>query len=154
MKDLSSVASDLSRGRDFNNNLDKYIRGMSSMYNGLAYIKLSMNYYTVYDMNKEQGSNADQLYSIMYSEFNDVVRRLLDKSLSVSDIEQFRQKIISTMDVVIAFIDRLRIYEHILNRVEYRFKDSDFDSSYYNTYLTNDLMHYILYHIHHKVSFY
>ncbi len=144
MKDLSSIASDLSRGRDFNNNLDKYIRGMSSMYNGLAYIKLSMNYYTVYDMNKEQGSNADQLYSIMYSEFNDVVRRLLDKSLSVSDIEQFRQKIISTMDVVIAFIDRLRIYEHILNRVEYRFKDSDFDSSYYNTYLTNDLMHYIL----------
>ena len=94
------------------------------MYNGLAYIKLSMNYYTVYDMNKEQGSNADQLYSIMYSEFNNVVRRLLDKSLSVSDIEQFRQKIISTMDVVIAFIDRLRIYEHILNRVEYRFKDS------------------------------
>ena len=84
MKDLSSVASDLSRGKDFNNNLDKYIRGMSSMYNGLAYIKLSMNYYTVYDMNKEQGSNADQLYIIMLSE-GFWINRCQFQTLSSSD---------------------------------------------------------------------
>jgi hypothetical protein len=124
-------------------NLDKYIRGISSMYNALAYIKLSMNYYTMYDMNREL-DETDELYDKMYDEFVEIVGRLLKGELDVPVIENFRQRIINVMDVVVAYIDRLRIYEHILNRVEYRFKDADFDKAYYNTYLTNDLMHYIL----------
>ena len=48
------------------------------------------------------------------------------------------------MESVTSFVDRLRIYEHALNRIEYRFRDDEFDKEYYNTYLTNDLMHYIL----------
>ena len=50
MKDLSSIASELSRGKNMEDNFDKYIKGISSMYNALGYIKLAMNYYTVYDM--------------------------------------------------------------------------------------------------------
>ena len=144
MKDLSSIASELSRGRNMEDNFDKYIKGISSMYNALGYIKLAMNYYTVYDMNRDQDGCNDEVYADMYSEFNSIVAELLAGKLTVSCIEDYRQRIIHVMDVVVAYIDRLRIYEHILNRIEYRFKDTAFDSSYYNTYLTNDLMHYIL----------
>ncbi|MGN0480786.1 MAG: hypothetical protein ACI4EV_04380, partial [Lachnospiraceae bacterium] len=34
--------------------------------------------------------------------------------------------------------------EYILNRVEYRFDEGEFDEDYYNSRFTNDLMHYIL----------
>ena len=48
------------------------------------------------------------------------------------------------MEVITAYVDRLRIYEHVLNRVEYRFNEGELDYDYYNTYMTNEIMHYIL----------
>ena len=50
MKNLNYVAQEISKGHNLGDNLSKYATGMASLYNGLAYIKLSMNYYTVYDM--------------------------------------------------------------------------------------------------------
>ena len=50
------------------------------------------------------------------------------------------------MSVVVSFVDQLRIYEYVFNRVEYQFRDKEeypFDKEYYNTYFTNDLIHYI-----------
>lgn len=143
MKDLNCIAADLSKGKHLDENLDKYIRGMASLYNGYAYIKLSMNYYTVYDMMRDDADHTD-VYTDVYRDFNDVISKLIAGEPAADEVVALRERIIADMDVVVAFIDRLRIYEHILNRVEYRFKDSDFDSTYYNTYFTNELMHYIL----------
>ena len=50
MKNLNYVAQEISKGHNLGDNLSKYATGMASLYNGLAYIKLSMNYYTVYDI--------------------------------------------------------------------------------------------------------
>ena len=50
MKDLYYVAQEISKQKNLKGNLLKYATGMASMYTGLAYMKLSMNYYTVYDM--------------------------------------------------------------------------------------------------------
>lgn len=140
MKDLNSITAELSKGKNVGENLDKYIKGISSMYNALAYVKLSMNYYTVYDMECRDG----EVHAEMYNQFNSIVSKLLCNTLGLSEIEDFRQRIIEVVDVVVAYIDVLRVYEHVLNRIEYRFKDTEFDSAYYNTYLTNALMHYIL----------
>jgi hypothetical protein len=48
------------------------------------------------------------------------------------------------MEVVTSYVDRIRIYEYVLNRIEYRFSEEEPDQAYYRTYLTNDLMQYIL----------
>ena len=37
-------------------------------------------------------------------------------------------------------LTKFKIYEYVLNRVEYRFKDDELDEEYYNTYMTNDIM--------------
>ena len=46
MKDLYYVAQEISKQKNLKGNLLKYATGMASMYTGLAYMKLSMNYYT------------------------------------------------------------------------------------------------------------
>lgn len=160
MKDLGYVSQEISKGKNLDVNLTKYGKGMSSMYHGLGYIKLSMNYYTVYDMIHEDGFSDSQFDGLM-NRFNDVVKyqvlplaqvdvagelpkEQLDKLTDISEIEGIRNDIISIMEVVTTFVDRLRIYEYVLNRIEYRFTEDTPDQEYYGMYLTNDLMHYIL----------
>lgn len=144
MKDLSYISREISKGKNLEQNLSKYGTAMSSMYNTLAYIKLSMNYYTVYDMQREECCKAKQ-YTDLLKRFHELVGEMLSGELkSVEKIEALRNDIIKVMEVVTAYVDHLRIYEYVLNRLEYRFKEDASDNEYYNTYMTNDLMHYIL----------
>ena len=47
MKNLGYIAGEITKGKNLSENLLKYGNGMCSMYNGLGFIKMSMNYYTV-----------------------------------------------------------------------------------------------------------
>ena len=50
MKNLGYIAGEITKGKNLSENLLKYGNGMCSMYNGLGFIKMSMNYYTVLDI--------------------------------------------------------------------------------------------------------
>ncbi len=144
MKAMNYISQEISKGKNLEFNLSKYATGMSSMYNTLGYIKLSMNYYTAYDCQREELCK-ESLYIRHIAEFHGLIGELLDNNLkSVEPVEKLRNELTEVMEVVTAYVDRLRIFEYVLNRVEYRFLDKKFDETYYNTYLTNDLMHYIL----------
>ncbi len=144
MKAMNYISQEISKGKNLELNLSKYGTGMSSMYHTLGYIKLSMNYYTAYDCQREELCK-DSLYTKHIKEFHSLIGELLDNNLkSAAAVEALRNDITKIMEVVTAYVDRLRIFEYVLNRVEYRFIDKDFDETYYNTYLTNDLIHYIL----------
>ena len=41
MKNLGYIASEITKGKNLSDNLVKYGKGLSSLYNGLAYIKMS-----------------------------------------------------------------------------------------------------------------
>lgn len=143
MKDLNYISQEILKGRNLKENLNKYATGIASLYNGLAYIKLSMNYYTVYDMLKEK-EFSDEEYLKLFDEFNSIIDEILNGKWNIDKIGAIRDKIISIMEVVTDYVDCLRIYEYVLNRIEHRFLEQDLDEEYYGTYLTNDIMHYIL----------
>lgn len=143
MKDLNYISQEILKGRNLKENLNKYATGIASLYNGLAYIKLSMNYYTVYDMLKEK-EFSDEEYLKLFDEFNSIIDEILNGKWNIDKIDAIRDKIISIMEVVTDYVDCLRIYEYVLNRIEHRFSEQDLDEEYYGTYLTNDIMHYIL----------
>lgn len=143
MKDLNYISQEILKGRNLKENLNKYATGIASLYNGLTYIKLSMNYYTVYDMLKEK-EFSDEEYLKLFDEFNSIIDEILNGKWNIDKIGAIRDKIISIMEVVTDYVDCLRIYEYVLNRIEHRFSEQDLDEEYYGTYLTNDIMHYIL----------
>lgn len=144
MKALNYISQEISKGKNLSPNLSKYGTSMASMYNTLAYIKLSMNYYTVYDCQLEE-SCKDSVYEKYLTELHGLIGDLLSDNLKGTEkISALRDELTGVMEVVTSYVDRLRIYEYVLNRVEYRFKGGEFDDEYYNTYLTNDLIHYIL----------
>lgn len=147
MKNLGYIASEITKGKHLEENLFKYGKGLASLYNGLAYIKMAMNYYTILSMIKDNEIN-DELFLEMFQDVNEVIElssigsSVADKSVLVEKIENLRNKLIRVMESITDYADKFRIYEHVLNRVEYRFDDSKFDEEYYNTYMTNDIMHY------------
>lgn len=144
MKDLYYVAQEITKGKNLSTNLLKYATGMSSMYRGLGFIKLSMNYYTIYDMLQESPCD-NELFKSLFARFNAVLDRLISEDADdCTEIENIRNEIIGIMEVVTQYVDRFRIYEYVLNRVEHRFDGQEPDEEYYGMYLTNDLMHYIL----------
>lgn len=160
MKDLGYVSQEISKGKNLDVNLTRYSTGLSSMYHGLGFIKLSMNYYTVYDIIKEDGF-TDSQYDGILNRFNQVISNQIIplaqlntddeeyeeklKNLTATErIDEIRNDIIKIMEVVTTFVDRLRIFEYVLNRIEYRFTEDTPDKEYYGMYLTNDIMHYIL----------
>ena len=53
MKNLGYIAGEITKGKNLSENLLKYGNGMCSMYNGLGFIKMSMNYYTVLDIARD-----------------------------------------------------------------------------------------------------
>ena len=148
MKNLGYIASEITKGKNLTENLEKYGKGLSSLYNGLAYIKLSMNYYTILNMIKDNEIDDEQFLA-MFEKVNEVIElssigsSIADKAVLTEKIDAVRNEFISIMESVTDYVDKFRIYEHVLNRVEYRFRDDAFDSEYYNTYMTNDIMHYI-----------
>lgn len=156
MKDLNYISHEITKKRNLEVNLERYSTGMASLYNGLAYIKLSMNYYTVYDMQRD-GLCEDDCLKEMLARFHDMAGVLLSGRLKEEQAAGFRDEVIAVMEVVTAYVDRFRIYEYVLNRIEHRFLEGEPDRAYYDTHLTNDLMHYILSDkdnvvIHNKIS--
>lgn len=146
MKNLSYIAEEISKGKDLSINLEKYGRGMSSMYECLGLVKMSMNYFTLLDLARD--FDKDEIVVKAVDKLNSLIGMYIEEaSEDVKGIEEFlslRNEMISIMEIVTAYIDRLRIYEHVLNRVEFKFSDNDLDEHYYNTDMTNDIMHYIL----------
>lgn len=144
MKDLSYISQEINKGHNLSMNLEKYATGMSAMYQGLAYIKFSMNYYTVFDMLREKSGSRPELEAMM-KDLHEIVASsvLKQEQTEITRIDSLRNEIISVMETITSYVDRLRIYEYVLNRVEHHFSGQELDEEYYGMYLTNDLMHYI-----------
>lgn len=144
MKDFNHISREITKGKNLALNLDKYAASMASLYNGLAYIKLSMNYCVMYEMQQEDPV-CDAQFETLLTRFNEMIGcALKETAVQAEEVEALRNDIIKVMEVITAYVDRLRIYEYVLNRIEYRFREEAPDRSYYDNYLTNDLMHYIL----------
>ena len=111
MKDLYYVAQEISKQKNLKGNLLKYATGMASMYTGLAYMKLSMNYYTVYDM-RQENATVNPVFEELLATTNGVIDKLLSgQAEDVTEVETVRNRLIETMEVVTQYVDCLRIYE-------------------------------------------
>ena len=72
MKNLGYIASEITKGKNLEENLEKYGKGLTSLYNGLAYIKLSMNYYTILNMIKDNEIDDEHFLEI-FQGVNEVI---------------------------------------------------------------------------------
>ena len=130
MADLTTAVGELLKKKNTEENLHIYVEGLSSLYKRMAELRLAMNYYTfaeIYsDFDFAKKTAVDPYINEIQQIINDVI--LLDTlSLDAVDrIDALRNRIIAKMEILTAYTDIFQIYEYVLNRVEYRFSESEF----------------------------
>lgn len=151
MADLSSISKDICKKKNLNKNLSAYIDGMMTLYSRFSHIKLSMNYYTFCDVVSELDDEVLREVVRILASLNGIIEADVvnnsgeeESRKAMARLSALRDSITATMEIITAYVDRLALYEHILNRVEYKFSDEELDENYYENQLTGDILNYIL----------
>lgn len=151
MADLNSISKDICKKKNLDRNLSAYISNMTTLYGRFSHIKLSMNYYTFCDVLSEADDMVSRDILKVLASLNgmietDIVNNSSEKSRkeALKRLTVIRDSVISTMEIVTAYVDRFGIFEHLLNRVEYRFSNEGFDEEHFEGQLVNDVLNFIV----------
>ena len=147
--ELQTVVSELLKGKKTQTNLIEYSKGLKDMYREVAYLRLALNYYTFseiyYELPKDRKSIcSEEVKTLQELVFGLVINENMDFKVAEEKITAIRTEIISKMDGVTAYADKLSLYEYILNRVEFRFNECEYDDDYYVNNFENDIYNYVV----------
>ena len=149
MAELSSAVNELIKGKRVSENLPVYTGGLFSLYKRMAYLRMSLNYYTFseiyYELSKDKKEVIFEEVAALQKLINGIIlSNEMDYKSAEEEIIKLRNSIIGKMEVLTAFTDRIQIYEYILNRVEFRFNESEFDDKYYKNNFERDILNYVI----------
>ncbi|MCI8717888.1 MAG: hypothetical protein HFH64_06990 [Lachnospiraceae bacterium] len=143
------LEKEISKGRDLETNIPKFIVSMMNIYHRYSHVKLCMNYFTYYEMVGEN-EIQDRKLSELTERMNKVIKAVVQESSAdilaecIAETEAIRNEIIHIMTGLTACVDIFNIYEYCLNRVEYRYKDSSELLQCSDEELTKNVLQYIL----------
>lgn len=147
MAELTNAVNELLKGRHFDDNFPVYYKGLTSLYRRMAMLRLSMNYYTFsemfYDLNKEQQDTIKPYVDRVQN----LVMKITDRTAGIDnrdEAENLRNDLIRIMEILTSYTDKFQIYEYILNRIEFRFKEPEFNNLYYTGKFEKDIAHYVV----------
>ena len=145
---MKKIVGDLLKNKNVDNHLQEYYGKFMEINNKYAMIHLAMNYYTYYVGTSEDGGMIAPGYKTAVDLINISIEHYMsgieDLSQDIHALEQLREQIIEKVRDITCFVDRYNIYEHALNRVEYRFRDEDYPSGYSDENFTRKIMQFIL----------
>lgn len=143
------LEKEISKGRDLETNIPKFLVNMINIYNRYSYVKLSMNYFTYYEMVGENDVKDEKLLHLT-GRMNDVIGTVMGEPSGeiladcIARTEAVRNEVIDIMTGLTSCVDIFNIYEYCLNRVEYRYKDGSEFLKSSDEELTRDILQYIL----------
>lgn len=135
MADIYKIMKRLEKGVDVEANLSAFSNHMMSSGNRLSYSRFALNYPTFYETYKEikeNGENIPDSVEHAIEEFNHIVKKYVGTAFSgqlleesIAQIDALRKQNIKAMQLLTAYTDCYTIYEYVLNRMEYRFKENN-----------------------------
>ncbi len=149
MAELSSAVRELTKGKKASENLAIYTKEFSALYSNMSHLRLAINYYTFseiyYELSKDKREIVNEELKIVQQLIDTVIlTKEPDFQKAENVIVKLRSEIIAKMEILTAFTDRIQLYEYILNRVEYRFNESEYDDNYYRKNFEKDIYNYVI----------
>lgn len=133
MAELRTAIHNLHKGKNVENNLDTYIRQMMTNANRLSFVRVALNYPVFYEnaSELEYAKNYPECIASIVRDIRELTIEALKQDYYSIDTDTILQKAIATRDTITkvmqnltAFGDRYTIYEYVLNRKEYSYKDT------------------------------
>lgn len=153
MTDIYTIIKRLEKGNRVEENLALFSNHMMKEGNRLSYIRFALNYPTFHEVIGQLNDQKAQLPPIIQDsiqELNRILKFYLESDFSgetmevfLSEIDRLRQKNIDTMHLLTAYTDRYTIYEYVLNRVEYQFKQGQLENGYSDEQFKNRIIAFL-----------
>ncbi len=128
-KHLRAVCADIEKGKELEKNLPVFINQLINLYSQYAEIKFTIHYYTFYEYFTETFPSGFEEEELLM-EFNRLLKEyFLDGEAGrkteegIARLNTLRNNCIKKMQVLTAYTDVFQVYEYVLNRIEYRFKE-------------------------------
>ena len=144
---MRDLVHNISKGKNLEINLPKFGQEMMDVYYKYAAVRLAINHYTY---NETLSFRKGEINSLIkdYNEIvkNGIIGTLVGKDLedAVIKVDNIRNSVIKIMKGLTSLVDILNIYEYVMNRVEYRFKEQDQLDIQDDEEFTKVLMEYML----------
>lgn len=129
-KNLKYINQDIIGGKNLEENIPKAFQCLMNHYHTMAAVKLSMHYESFYEAYCDDENIWGKDAEGVISQMNEMIRDSVltnkygnDLEEAVKKVDELRNKIMKRMNILTIYTDNFLIYEYVLNRVEYRFKD-------------------------------
>lgn len=151
MAEIRNIIHYLHKGKNVENNLDNYIRQMMTNANRLSFIRVALNYPVFYESASEleYAGNAPQCIASIVNDVKTLAEEALRQDFYDVDTKAILNHAIATRDAITkvmqtltAFGDRFTIYEYVLNRKEYAYKDTSSMKAFDNETFKNKIIAY------------
>lgn len=133
---MKRICKEIHSGRLLDENIPKLFNLLAEHYDTYAGISLAMNYYTFYEAWCDEADLWSKDIISFLDRMNHLVRENVltivsgeDHENAILAVDTLRKEIMKRVGVLTAYTDIFQLYEYVLNRVEYRFRDEvvDFD---------------------------
>lgn len=146
--EMRRIVNDITNGKNIEENLKNYLSEMKALNYKYAMVRLALNYYTYYQIVLD-GNLKRKSHEKMSKEIHRVIRdAVLNNTMSpcaaTAELDKYRDSLMKEVSALTYYVDAFRIYEHALNRVEYRFRNDELQKDYSDEELCRSLMQYIL----------
>ncbi|HKM00183.1 MAG TPA: hypothetical protein VJZ06_09765 [Mobilitalea sp.] len=131
-KTIKIIYRDILNNKLLEENIPRFFNYMADEYHTFASARLAMHYYAFYEVYCEEGDRWSEATTQFVQQLNQIISSGILQAHSGSELEKavhqvdtLRNDIMNRMKLLTSYTDIFQIYEYILNRVEYRFKDDN-----------------------------
>lgn len=153
MSDIYTIIKGIEKGKLLESNLAMFASSMMTNASRLSYIRFTLNFPTLYERVQEEEENGTKLPKIvtdLVGSLVDLAERLVGEPFSgeameknVKDVDELRNKITEQVQYLTALADRFTIYEYVMNRIEYRFREDKLPEGYQDETMKEEIMEYL-----------
>ena len=125
---IKQISKDIRSGRLLEENIPKLLNRLANHYNTNTGVRLAMHYFSFYEAFCDDEDSWSTAARETTKQLNQIIKDHILHSQSgveheeaIQTIDAIRKDIMKRMDALTAFTDIFQTYEHVLNRLEYRF---------------------------------
>lgn len=142
MSQIKELVKKISKGKDLQQNIPVYRDILFDLYQQVSILHVTMEYYMLYETLQEQRGAENGYLQDTISVVNQLVKAAFggeklsaeEKKEKIAQLVATRNDVICKMKVLTMYIDKLQIYEHVINRVELKY-EKDFPLADIDTFV-------------------
>ncbi len=129
-KRIRNLSQEVRSGKQLQENIPQLFNTMADHYQTYASVRLTMHYFSFYEAYLDEESTWGGQAKETIACINHIIREnILNRCVgearekAISETDMLRKEISKRMNVLTAYTDIFQVYEFVLNRLEYRFKE-------------------------------